>query len=389
MEREEALKRQFVREARIGVTLIGITLSVFLFVAYSKMSGGFSQPTDMGSGSREITATTLNPLSQRNETANASVAAIQAATQSVVGQVSSRPGDTSATQSPPMPLPNLLSEEPTAEDSPGDTQAAEPDVVPTQLPHDLQESLPPATSPERMIADPLGASEPNNGDPEQIGTGDDYANLSRDSNSSNPPSVPKMTFPNRQVSGVEAAPILNRPLPTVAPTNRSSDGERAQERTAELASAIPLVGDTQRDVVIQMPPRESLWGVAQRHYGDGRLFRALAAYNDFNRGASARVPAGTEIRIPSPEKLKAAFPKLWPSELPPLRSSPQPVQSHPAAGRSYVTQADDTLFAIARDQLGQASRFVEIIEWNEADLPVGVTSSTKLPAGIQLRLSEK
>jgi nucleoid-associated protein YgaU len=54
---------------------------------------------------------------------------------------------------------------------------------------------------------------------------------------------------------------------------------------------------------------DSWWDLAERAYGDGRLYRALYAWN---RVVDPRVTLapGTRLEIPSRERLEAAWPRL-------------------------------------------------------------------------------
>ena len=60
-------------------------------------------------------------------------------------------------------------------------------------------------------------------------------------------------------------------------------------------------------------PGDSWWGLAERAYGDGRLYRALFAWN---RAINPRVSLapGTRLAIPSRAQLEAAWPKLMPAQ---------------------------------------------------------------------------
>ena len=51
-----------------------------------------------------------------------------------------------------------------------------------------------------------------------------------------------------------------------------------------------------------------------------------------------------------------------------------------------ITTGKQTLFGIARDQLNQASRYVEILELNRAVLPSNATPSMPIAAGTRLVL---
>jgi nucleoid-associated protein YgaU len=63
-------------------------------------------------------------------------------------------------------------------------------------------------------------------------------------------------------------------------------------------------------------PGDSWWSLAERAYGDGRLYRALFAWN---RTIDPRVSLapGTRLQLPPRERLEAAWPKLVPA--PPLQ----------------------------------------------------------------------
>jgi hypothetical protein len=95
MDRDEALRRQFVREARIGIGLIGLFGAIFLGVAISKFRDRyFSDDLEKIVSDKPPVLVAESPHS-----------ALQAATTSVIDQVAPRPGDTSATRPPPMPAP--------------------------------------------------------------------------------------------------------------------------------------------------------------------------------------------------------------------------------------------------------------------------------------------
>ena len=107
------------------------------------------------------------------------------------------------------------------------------------------------------------------------------------------------------------------------------------------------------------------------------------------------IPQGTYITIPPADVLKEKFPDDCPPEDSDnvLRNGRQGT-ARALSSRIYVTKEGDTLFGIARDRLGQAYRYLEIIEKNKAWLTaeaVGeeVSDLTRLPAGIRLVLPWK
>jgi 5'-nucleotidase len=57
---------------------------------------------------------------------------------------------------------------------------------------------------------------------------------------------------------------------------------------------------------------DSWWTLAERAYGDGRLYRALYAWNRARNPRVALVP-GTSLEIPPVERLAASWPALVPA----------------------------------------------------------------------------
>jgi nucleoid-associated protein YgaU len=169
---------------------------------------------------------------------------------------------------------------------------------------------------------------------------------------------------------------------------------------------------------------DSFYSIAQQYYGDGGYFRALWYFNQINSRVSEDLSIGMEIEIPTAEQLQKDFPNEVPrSKGLPLRStthgnSPdssfrtkqqpnatsnsiqvcsaeleaaeggQDFDSPAQAFRenNYLTQEGQTLFEIAANELGQASRYLEILEENRECLPDGVSGSTPLPANLTLLL---
>jgi len=71
------------------------------------------------------------------------------------------------------------------------------------------------------------------------------------------------------------------------------------------AAPVPLAGTH----VVQ--PGDSWWSLAERAYGDGKLYRALFAWNRARDPQVALAP-GTRLEIPPLPRLQAAWPKLVP-----------------------------------------------------------------------------
>lgn len=131
--------------------------------------------------------------------------------------------------------------------------------------------------------------------------------------------------------------------------------------------------------VILTKEGETWWTLAQRVYDDGRLFRELYEFNRDHFPDYDSLPAGRKVTCPPRELL------LQPATATAREGLPQ--QQGPARG--YRTRAGETVFEIAREHLGQASRFAELLQLNRDRLPAGSGHLTPLPAGTELILPQR
>jgi len=89
-----------------------------------------------------------------------------------------------------------------------------------------------------------------------------------------------------------------------------------------LPARLPAIGSHEQVAATEPPPMpgsayvarpgDSWWSLAEKVYGDGRLYRAVFAWN---RTIDPRVSlvAGTPIELPPRDRLEAAWPALVPS----------------------------------------------------------------------------
>lgn len=136
---------------------------------------------------------------------------------------------------------------------------------------------------------------------------------------------------------------------------------------------------------------DSFWSIAQQRYDDGRYFRALFEYNRHRVSGFETLISGTRIQTPPEEELLQRYPDLCTaySSAPVNDDTPGTFTTSIQDSnriQSYVTKRGDTLFKIAAEQLGQASRYVEIIEMNRYQLSRGEGHLTALPAGMTLSM---
>ncbi len=129
---------------------------------------------------------------------------------------------------------------------------------------------------------------------------------------------------------------------------------------------------------------DSYWSIASRVYGDGGFFRALYEHNrSFIPEFELR--PGTKLATPD----KSDLIKLWPDQCPREMTDLMVKTAEPGLPTEngvYVTRSGDTLFEIAAQTLGQASRYLEISRLNQSRLAPNANHLSPLPAGLRLVL---
>jgi 5'-nucleotidase / UDP-sugar diphosphatase len=102
-------------------------------------------------------------------------------------------------------------------------------------------------------------------------------------------------------------PVERTQAPRAAAPSRYSavEPDSAVEPLPPQRTAGPIAGEH----IVQ--PGDSWWSLAERAYGDGRLYRAIFAWNKTLDPRVALTP-GTRLEIPPAAKLQAAWPRLMP-----------------------------------------------------------------------------
>jgi hypothetical protein len=144
---------------------------------------------------------------------------------------------------------------------------------------------------------------------------------------------------------------------------------------------------------------DTWWVLAQRHYDDGQWFRALYRWNQQPEVLTARSSA-RHVHIPPLSDLAVRLPALAPAgwsaavtkdgDFHPMDTLRPDVQTRPSSADvpdgCYVTLEGDTMFEIARRELGQAALYRELLRLNRHSLPPGANHRSSLPAGLRLVL---
>lgn len=137
----------------------------------------------------------------------------------------------------------------------------------------------------------------------------------------------------------------------------------------------------------EVQPNDSYWVIAARVYGSGAYFKALYEHNRGKYPWADKLKVGDKIATPTIALLQSEYPDLCPR--PRSHAGANARQAfHPSArpvstGRTYQVREGDTLFDIARYELGKASRWTEIYELNRDRL---ADDFDYLPPGTMLAL---
>ena len=131
---------------------------------------------------------------------------------------------------------------------------------------------------------------------------------------------------------------------------------------------------------------DNFWKISSSHYGTGKLYTALAAYNQSRIPDPRRMRPGMKVLVPSRATLAQQFPQLVAgnAHTPYVATPGGPTGfSIDASGRpQYRVAKGDTLSRIAERHLGRSSRWRQIYGMNRDQLP----DANSLKTGMVLRL---
>ena len=116
-------------------------------------------------------------------------------------------------------------------------------------------------------------------------------------------------------------------------------------------------------------PNDSLWIISEKVYGTGGYFKALREHNRATLPRADKLVVGSVLAVPPVATLEQNFPSLCPKQRKSALVKPRTMQASTQGRRAtgsnvYVVEQGDTLFDIARYELGKASRWAEIYDLN-------------------------
>ncbi len=207
-----------------------------------------------------------------------------------------------------------------------------------------------------------------------------------------PASLPTGPSYSAGVSGSPAPmPVVQLAADDYRREPASSRSSSSEPRRAVAASSYnpPARRD---DGKYEVQPNDSYWTISEKVYGAGAYFKALEQHNRGKSGEE-RLKPGELILAPPLAELEKLYPLLCPrasrreaqQSQTQSRVSAVGLRGSGRGGRTYTVLEGDTLFNIARNELGKASRWAEIYDLNRDVLG---KDFNYLTPGTQLSLPE-
>jgi nucleoid-associated protein YgaU len=182
------------------------------------------------------------------------------------------------------------------------------------------------------------------------------------------PSYRNSTSPStndRYSAGVRTAEVYPISTDVAPPTPHYPSRELSVASTGTIVPAAGIQRDGDQYTV---QPNDSFWNISERAYGTGAFFKALYEHNRKKHPESDEMKVGQVLSVPDEAVLRRAYPDLCPKPHKQVMAGQQRLASASSrmrgAGRVYTVEDGDTLFEIARRELGKTSRWAEIYDLN-------------------------
>jgi nucleoid-associated protein YgaU len=163
-------------------------------------------------------------------------------------------------------------------------------------------------------------------------------------------------------------------------------------RNPVAADAIPERRPVEREQpggTYKVVPGDNYWKISEKLYGTGAYFKALAEHNRDHNLRDDRLQPGAKIEAPEVAELEKKYADLCPKAShhrgPGSRFAQVSSSGRMAGRRTYKVEAGDTLYDIAKHELGNPARWGEIYQLNREVLG---EDYDYLPRGLELALPE-
>ncbi len=148
------------------------------------------------------------------------------------------------------------------------------------------------------------------------------------------------------------------------------------------AGAAPVAEATHKPGPYVVQADDNYWTVSEKVYGTGGYFKAIYEHNRRQHAQSDHLQVGDVLDVPDAATLEQMYPDLCPKSSHVAQAAGASSAAAAQPGTRLYTVADgDTLYEIARRELGRANRWGEIYQLNKDQLG---NDFSYLHAGTQL-----
>jgi nucleoid-associated protein YgaU len=162
---------------------------------------------------------------------------------------------------------------------------------------------------------------------------------------------------------------VNQSLANQVPASQYNYSPTYGASASTVAATVPPATMVQRNgEQYTVQPNDSYWTISEKTYGSGGYFKALYEYNRKRSKIADELKLGQVLLVPEEGVLRRNYPDLCPKPRKPAANGQQRLTSATSRlrgpGRVYTVGEGDTLFEIARHELGKPARWAEIYELN-------------------------
>jgi LysM repeat protein len=176
---------------------------------------------------------------------------------------------------------------------------------------------------------------------------------------------------DRYATESTSSSIIQNPKPTYNFTPRASiasDFAPPSAMSGVVTASAPPAGIKRNGDHYTVGPNDSFWTISEKAYGTGGYFKALFELNRKRTKDSEDLKVGEVLTVPDEAIIRRMYPDLCPKPRRLVAGTQQRMISASGrlqgAARVYTVVDGDTLFEIARHELGKPSRWAEIYELN-------------------------
>jgi nucleoid-associated protein YgaU len=182
---------------------------------------------------------------------------------------------------------------------------------------------------------------------------------------SNPPSsrTKSPNIPAQTIPAQYGGEYSNNTQP--AANNTSWSGNSVTNNVVPSTPAAPVERNGEK---YSVQPNDTFWTISERAYGTGAYFKALYEYNRRKHRQADELVVGQDLLVPDENVLRRHYPDLCPRPRKTVASTEQRLMTASTkmrgTGRVYQVVEGDTLYDIAKFELGKSSRWAEIYDLN-------------------------